>query len=212
MQTLYIKLKLLEGNFAELRYALGQPAKYETQKVNLSAIQNQNIGETISLLEKALILATDNNNLDWQVIILMFLGQVIATYKNYKKGINHLKNALELAKKGNFEDTGKIQDIISSVQHKEVIQQFQTAYSAAQNGQIEESINILLKSLDFQRSINHVEMQIATLGLIGQLFEHQGNSQEALIHLQKALEMAQRLQSQENIEVIHKIINRVISL
>ncbi|WP_193196025.1 hypothetical protein [Nostoc sp. MG11] len=40
MQTLYIKLKLLESGFAQLRYALQQPAKYETQKLNLSAIKD----------------------------------------------------------------------------------------------------------------------------------------------------------------------------
>jgi hypothetical protein len=39
VQTLYIKLKPIEGDFAELRYALGQTAKYETQRLNLSAIQ-----------------------------------------------------------------------------------------------------------------------------------------------------------------------------
>jgi tetratricopeptide (TPR) repeat protein len=175
-------------------------------------LKRQNIEETISLLEKALKLAIDNNDLDWQTSILVFLGKVIAVHKSYDKGVNHLKNALELAEKENFEEVDKIQNTISSIEHNKIMQQFQTAYSAAQNGKIQESINLLLKSLEFQRSINHVEMQIATLGLIGQLFEHQANFQEALRYLQEALEISQKLESEENIELIHKIMSRIISL
>ncbi|MEG4024397.1 tetratricopeptide repeat protein [Microcoleus sp. S13C4] len=40
MQTLYIKLVALENQFVELRYAFGEPARYETQRLDLSSIDN----------------------------------------------------------------------------------------------------------------------------------------------------------------------------
>lgn len=45
MQTLYIKLVPLEGQFIELRYAFGEPARYETQQLDVSSIE--------SLIQKA---------------------------------------------------------------------------------------------------------------------------------------------------------------
>jgi tetratricopeptide (TPR) repeat protein len=40
VQTLYIKLVPLEKQFVELRYALGEPARYETQQLDVSSIDN----------------------------------------------------------------------------------------------------------------------------------------------------------------------------
>lgn len=40
MQTLYIKLVPLEKHFVELRYAVGHPARYETQQLDVSSIEN----------------------------------------------------------------------------------------------------------------------------------------------------------------------------
>ncbi|MEG5066117.1 tetratricopeptide repeat protein [Microcoleus sp. B3-A4] len=40
MQTLYIKLVPLEKQFVELRYAFGEPARYETQRLDVSSIDN----------------------------------------------------------------------------------------------------------------------------------------------------------------------------
>ncbi|HSF76905.1 MAG TPA: tetratricopeptide repeat protein, partial [Microcoleus sp.] len=40
MQTLYIKLVALEKQFVELRYAFGEPARYETQLLDVSSIDN----------------------------------------------------------------------------------------------------------------------------------------------------------------------------
>jgi tetratricopeptide (TPR) repeat protein len=40
VQTLYIKLVALENQFVELRYAFGDPARYETQRLDLSSIDN----------------------------------------------------------------------------------------------------------------------------------------------------------------------------
>lgn len=40
MQTLYIKLVSLEKQFVELRYALEHPARYETQHLDVSSIEN----------------------------------------------------------------------------------------------------------------------------------------------------------------------------
>jgi len=40
VQTLYIKLVPLEKHFVELRYALGHPARYETQQLDVLSIEN----------------------------------------------------------------------------------------------------------------------------------------------------------------------------
>lgn len=40
MQTLYIKLVPLEKQIVELRYAFGEPARYETQRLDVSSIDN----------------------------------------------------------------------------------------------------------------------------------------------------------------------------
>ncbi|MBW4684330.1 MAG: tetratricopeptide repeat protein [Komarekiella atlantica HA4396-MV6] len=172
-------------------------------------LKEQEIEEAVSLAERCLSIARDNSYVEWQSIILVFLGQVIAAQGNYKIGINHLQTALSINQQQELEKVEKIQKFIYRVQHNEAIIQYNLANSEAEKGHIEEAINLFIKTLDFQRNINYLELQSATLGSLGQLLAIQGRSKEGLNYLHEALDVAEKLQLAENVERIQEIINRI---
>ncbi|NJR76330.1 MAG: hypothetical protein HC773_27690 [Scytonema sp. CRU_2_7] len=54
-----------------------------------------------------------------------------------------------------------------------------------------------------------MELQAVTSAVLGQLLAMQGKRQEGLNYLHEALDIAQKLQSPENIERIQDMINRI---
>lgn len=162
--------------------------------------------EAIALLEKCFALAKNTTNNEWQSILLVSLGQVLAIQVNYEIGLNHLKSALAIVQEEGLEGVEQIQEVISQVQKMEAERLYQIAYSEAEQCQLEESITLFRQALDFQRSIDYLAFQPATLASLGQLLAAQGKLEEGLPHLYEALNLLQQLQVPEQVERLQQII------
>jgi tetratricopeptide (TPR) repeat protein len=167
------------------------------------------IEETITLLERILVIAKDNKDTEWQSMSLVFLGQALACQGHYEIGINHLNSALAMVQEEGLEGVEQIQEVISQVQKMKAERLYQIAYSEAEQGQLEEAITLFRQALDFQRSIDYLAFQPATLTALGQLLAAQGKLEEGLPHLYEALNLLQQLQVPEQVERLQQIIREV---
>jgi tetratricopeptide (TPR) repeat protein len=178
-------------------------------KLAKDKFKEEDFEEAIPLLEKCLSLAKDKTDNEWQSIILVSLGQVLAIQGNYEIGLNHLKAASGMVQEEGLEGVEQIQEVISQVQKMEAERLYQIAYSEAEQGQLEEAITLFRQALDFQRSIDYLAFQPATLTALGQLLAAQGKLEEGLPHLYEALNLLQQLQVPEQVERVQQIIREV---
>lgn len=135
------------------------------------------------------------------------LGQIKAHQDDYQGGVQDLEKAVSLAQENQLDGVDELEEIIFTVKNNQAVRLHEQANFAAQQGNLEEAIELARKVYEFQCSVNHKNSQPATLGLLGQLLLAQNKSAEGLKQLQQALDIAQELQAQETINRLQEMIS-----
>lgn len=168
--------------------------------------KRQEFNEALPIANQSLELAEILNDAHWCSHILSLLGQAKALQGDYEGGIQDLRKAFALAQENQPDRVEELQQIIFTVNSHEAGRLYEQAYAAAQERKLEEAIELSQKAYEFQSSVNHKDIQPATLSLLGHLLRAQGKAEEGLQRLQQALNIAQELQAQEIINQLQEII------
>ncbi|MEH1997294.1 MAG: tetratricopeptide repeat protein [Nostoc sp.] len=169
--------------------------------------KSQEFEEVLNLAHQCLELSEILKDAHWCSEVFSMLGQIKAHQGDYKGGVQDLQTAVSLAKENQLDGVDELQEIIFTVKNNEAVRLYEQANFAAQQGNIEEAIELARKAYEFQCSVNHKNSQPATLGLLGQLLLAQNRSDEGLKQLQQALDIAQELQVQEVINQLQEMIS-----
>ncbi|HEY9858952.1 MAG TPA: tetratricopeptide repeat protein [Candidatus Obscuribacterales bacterium] len=168
--------------------------------------ENQNFSGALDLTHQCLELVEALSDVDWHVDILALLGQIKSHQNDYKGGIQDLKKAVSLIRENQLDGFDELTKIIDAVNNREAVRLHDQAYSAAQQGNLEEAVDLARKAYEFQCSVNHQNTQPATLGMLGQLLLVQGKFGEGLEQLYKALDIAQKLEAPEVVNQLEEMI------
>jgi tetratricopeptide (TPR) repeat protein len=168
--------------------------------------ERQKFGEALDLAHQCLELVEILGDADWHAEIFTLLGQIKVHQDDYEGGIQDLKKAIYLTRENQLDGFDELTKIIDAVNSRESARLHDQAYSAAQQGNLEEAVDLAKKAYEFQCSVNHQNTQPATLGMLGQLLLVQGKFVEGLEQLYKALDIAQKLQASEAINQLEEII------
>ncbi|MFN6486238.1 MULTISPECIES: tetratricopeptide repeat protein [unclassified Nostoc] len=169
--------------------------------------ESQKFEEMLNLAHQCLELSEILKDVHWCSEVFSMLGQIKAHQGDYQGGVRDLERAVSLAQENQLDGINELQEIIFTVKNNEAVCLYEQANFAAQQGNIEEAIELARKAYEFQCSINHKNSQPATLGLLGQLLLAQTKSDEGLKQLQRALDIAQELQAQETIDQLQEMIS-----
>jgi len=169
--------------------------------------KSQEFEEVLNLAHQCLELSEILKDVHWCSEVLSMLGQIKAHQGNYEDGVKDLKRAVSLAQENQLDRVEELQEIILVINNNQAVRLHKKANSAAQQGNLEEAIELARKAYEFQCSVNHKNTQPATLGLLGQLLLAQNKSDEGLKQLHQALNIAQELQVQEVINQLQEMIS-----
>ncbi|MEH2339879.1 tetratricopeptide repeat protein [Nostoc sp.] len=169
--------------------------------------ESQKFDEVLNLAHQCLELSEILKDVHWCSEVLSMLGQIKAHQGDYEGGVQDLEKAVSLLQENQLDGVEELQEIIFIVKNNEAVRLHEKANFAAQKGNLEEAIELAQKAYEFQCSVNHKNIQPATLGLLGQLLLAQNRSAEGLKQLQQALDIAQELQAQEAINQLQEMIS-----
>ncbi|MEH2400015.1 tetratricopeptide repeat protein [Nostoc sp.] len=169
--------------------------------------ESQEFEEVLNLAHQCLELSEILKDVHWCSEVFSMLGQIKAHQGDYQDGVQDLEKAVSLAQENQLDGVDELQEIVFTVKNNEAVRLYEQANFAAQQGNIEEAIELARKAYEFQCSVNHKNSQPATLGLLGQLLLAQNRSAEGLKQLQQALDIAQDLQAQEAINQLQEMIS-----
>lgn len=169
--------------------------------------KSQEFEEVLNLTHQCLELSEILKDAHWCSEVFSMLCQIKAHQGDYKGGVQDLERAVSLALENQLDEVDELQEIIFAVKNNEAVRLYEQANFAAQQGNIEEAIELARKAYEFQCSVNHKNSQPATLGLLGKLLLAQNRSDEGLKQLQQALDIAQEVQVQEVINRLQKMIS-----
>ncbi|MEH2289227.1 tetratricopeptide repeat protein [Nostoc sp.] len=145
--------------------------------------ESQEFDEVLNLAHQCLELSEILKDVHWCSKVFSILGQIKAHQGDYQGGVKDLERAVSLALENQLDGVDDLQEIIFTVKNNEAVRLYEQANFAAQQGNIEEAIELARKAHEFQCSVNHKNSQPATLGLLGQLLLAQNRSAEGLKQL-----------------------------
>lgn len=169
--------------------------------------ESRKFDEVLNLAHQCLELSEILKDVHWYSEVLSMLGQIKAHQGDYQGGVQDLEKAVSLAQENQLDGVDELQEMIFAVKNNEAVRLHEQANVAAQQGNLEEAIELARKAYEFQCSVNNKKIQPVTLGLLGQLLLAQNRSAEGLKHLQQALDIAQDLQAQEAINQLQEMIS-----
>jgi tetratricopeptide (TPR) repeat protein len=169
--------------------------------------QSEEFDDALTTALQCLRLAELLKDVYWCSASLSLLGQIKTYQGDYEGGIQDIERAVSLAKENQLDRLEELQQVIFAVNGYEAVRLYQKAYSARQEGNLENAFELAWEAFEFQCRVNHKNNQPATLCLLGQLFIVGNQPEEGLKKLQQALDIAQELQAPEIINLVQEMID-----
>lgn len=168
---------------------------------------NKEFDDALTTALQCLKLAELLKDVDWCSNSLSLIGQIKTYQGDYEGGIQDIERAVFLAKENPLDGLEELQQILFAVNNFEAVRLHEKAYSACQERNLENAIELAHKAYEFQCRVNHKNTQPATLCLLGQLLIAHNLLEEGWKKLQQALDIAQELQAQESINQVQEVID-----
>jgi len=169
--------------------------------------QSQELDDALTVALQCLRLAELLKDVDWCSKSLSLIGQIKTYQGDYEGGIQDIERAVSLAQENQIDRLEKLEKVIFTVNNNEAVRLHEKAYSACEDRNLENAIELAQKAYEFQCRVNHKNTQPATLCLLGQLLIAHNLPEEGLKKLQQALDIAQELQAQEIINQVQEMID-----
>ena len=168
---------------------------------------NKEFDDALTTALQCLKLAELLKDVDWCSNSLSLIGQIKTYQGDYEGGIQDIERAVFLAKENPLDGLEELQQILFAVNNFEAVRLHEKAYSACQERNLENAIELAHKAYEFQCRVNHKNTQPATLCLLGQLLIAHNLLEEGWKKLQQASDIAQELQAQESINQVQEVID-----
>ncbi|MCL6752710.1 hypothetical protein KBT16_17725 [Nostoc sp. CCCryo 231-06] len=111
--------------------------------------KSQEFEEVLNLAHQCLELSEILNDVYWCSEVFSMLGQIKTHQGDYQSGVQDLERAISLVQENQLDGVDELQEIIFTIKNNEAVCLYEQANFAAQQGNIEEAIELARKAYEF---------------------------------------------------------------
>jgi tetratricopeptide (TPR) repeat protein len=161
--------------------------------------------EALNLLEQALPMIEELDDEEIKARILLSMGNLLIGEGDFKEGVKRAYQAIEIAKQHNLPEREKIENIALAVQYGTLRQLFDSAQQKCKSQKFDEVLNLAHQCLELSEILEDVYWSSEVLSMLGQIKAHEGDYEDGVKDLKRAVSLAQENQL-DGVEELEEII------